>query len=411
MPRTSLDDVQTWELSDDQRALRRDLQRFVDEEILTLDIDDLEWREDPRDRVPWEVVDRGAAELDLMSLMIPEEHGGMGGGPMELAMGTEELTYGDMGVGHLFTHTWKWSNNIVKLAEGDLLEEFIDRFVGDPRHVISGCMTEPAHGSDNALGYEGYTLETTAERDGDEWVINGEKRFITNALDAKTFLVFAQTDPDVPAPEGTTIFMVTPDYDGLEVTHVHEKIAQRLYNNATVEFDDLRVTDDRILGELNRGMEVGELLKETTLEAAATTLGTARRAFDEAFAHAHERVQGGTEIIDHQAIGHDFADMATRLQAARGLIWTTARAIEAGTYTDDLSSKAKLFAAEVSYDVATRALEKFGGEGIMLEEGRPMHRYLRDTLSYLHADGTQTIQREKIVRSLRDRWATEATPE
>lgn len=397
-----IDDVQDFELNEEQRQLRQDIKRFVEEEIIPLDIRQLEWRDDPHERVPWEVVDKGHQELNLMNFIVPEEDGGVGAGPLTMVMAVEELTYGDMGVGHLFTHTWKWSKRLLQSATEEQREEFLDRFIDDPRHVMSACMTEPDHGSDNALGYEDYTLDTTAEKDGDEWVINGKKRFITNGADSKTLIVFAQTDPGVPAPEGTTSFIVTRDYDGLEVTHIHEKISQRLYNNATLEFDNLRVHEDQILGELHKGMQVGDLLKESHLEAAATTLGTARRAYEEAFEYAHERVQGGRPIIEHQSIGHDFAKMSTELQAARGTIWTAARAIEQGAYTEDLSPKAKLYAAEISFDVAKRALEKFGGAGIMLETNRPMQKYLRDCLSYLHSDGTQEVQKEKIIRSLRE---------
>ncbi len=398
-------DVQDFELSAEQRAFRHDLRRFVDAEIKSLDFNDYEWREDPLDRVPWHVVERGDEELNLTALGVPEEYGGEDASPLTMVMATEELSVGDTGIGHIFSHTWKHTNTIARAASDALRDEFFPRFMDDPVHPLAVTISEPAHGSDNSLDGLDYQLETVAEKDGDEWVINGRKRFITNGAEAKTYVVFAQTDPDVPAPEGTTAFLVPHEYDGIDVELLHEKISSRLYNNATIEYTDLRVPEARVLGEVNRGFHLGEGTQRFhgTLETSGMALGIGRRAFEDAFAFAHERVQGGTEIINHQAIGHDFADMAIDLQSARALLWTAARAIEHDAYTEDLGAKAKVHTAEVAFDVAKRSLEKFGGSGVMLEH--PTQKYLRDTAQYFHAGCGQEVLREKIVNSLRDRYA------
>jgi alkylation response protein AidB-like acyl-CoA dehydrogenase len=219
--------------------------------------------------------------------------------------------------------------------------------------------------------------------------------------------VFAQTDPDVPAQEGTTAFLVPRETDGLEATHVWEKISQRLINNATVEYHNVRVPEENVLGEVHRGKQrTAEVLKESNLEAGATTLGTARRAFEDAFDYAHERHQGGQPIVEHQAIGHDFAEIATELQAARALLWTAAEAIEGqgDDYWREYGSMGKVFAADTAFDVSQRALEKFGAQGIMFENPRPMQKYLRDTLSFLHSDGAQEAHKESIITALKERY-------
>lgn len=397
-----MDNVPDFELSEEQREFRNELKQFVNDELVPLNYNEYEWRDDPNERIPWHIVEKADQELGLRSLTVPEEFGGYDASPLTVTLAAEELSYGDMGFAVIFDQTWKFAKVINELASGDLRNQFFKEFMDDSRYVLAATMTEKDHGSDNLLPDEAnHQLDTTAEKDGDEWVINGHKRYISNGADAKTYLVYAQTDPNALAVEGTSAFMVPSDAAGVEVTNIHEKISQRMINNATLEFHNVRVSDARLLGEPGRGMEsVGSLLKESHTEAAATALGTARRAFEEALAYSKHRVQGGTEIINHQTIGHDLAQIATELQAARALTWMVARAIEDGEYTKDMGSMAKVHASEVAFDVSKRALEKFGGEGIMLES--PQQKYFRDALSFLHSDGTVEVHKEKVIQSLRD---------
>lgn len=404
-----IDTVPEFLLTTEQRALRRDIREFIAEEVEPLDLNAWEWRDDPHDRVPWDVVE-AADERGLKDLTVPEEYGGMDASPLTLVMAAEEMAAGEMGIAVIFDQIWKIARIVDKMADENVRRRFFPDFVDDPRHLLAITLTEPTHGSDYITDYEGFQFDTTAERDGDEWVITGEKRFISNGADAKTYVVFAQTDPSVPAQAGTTAFLVPHDADGLEVTHVWEKISQRLINNATVEYTDVRVPEENVLGEVNRAKQrTAEVLKESNLEAGATTLGTARRAFEEAFEYAHERVQGGKPIVEHQAVGHDFAEMAAELQAARALLWTGAQAIEAqgDDYWREFGSMGKVFAAERAFDVSKRSLEKFGGLGIMFENDRPMQKYLRDCLSFLHSDGAQGAHKEAVIDALTERYEQE----
>ena len=402
-----------FELNEDQRELRDRIRSFVSEEVDPLDTSEWEWRDDPHDRVPWDVVE-AAAERGLKDLTVPEEYGGMDASALTLTMAAEEMAAGEMGIAVIFDQIWKIARIIDKMADDRVRDEFFTDFVDDPRHLLAITLTESANGSNYITDYEGMQFETTAEREGEEWVIDGVKRYISNGADAKTYVVFAQTDPSVPASEGTTAFLVPHDADGLEATHVWEKISQRMMNNATVEFDDVRVSNARVLGDVDDAKRrTGEVLKESNIEAGATTLGTARRAFEDAFEHANDRVQGGTEIIEHQAIGHDFAEMATEIQAARALLWTAARAVEnqGEGYQYEYGAMAKVFAADTAFDVAKRALEKFGGAGIMLENEYPAQKYLRDTLSFLHSDGTQTAHKESLITDLKAQYDAGTFPE
>lgn len=283
-----------YELSAGQQDLRAELRSFVTDAIDPLDFQTREWHDDPDTRIPWDAVETGA-ERGLMDLTVPEEYGGRDVTALSLVMGAEELSAGDMGLAVIFDQNWKIARVIDHLATDDVRESFFTEYVDDPRHLLAITSTEPQGGSDAILPYENGQYATTAEKDGDEWVINGEKRFISNGADAKTYVVLAQTDPESPHHEGgATAFYVPGDTDGLEVTNVWEKMSQRLVNNATIEFTDVRVPDAYVLGELNAGMSsISQVLKEGNIEAGATALGTARGAIDLAFEYATERTQGG----------------------------------------------------------------------------------------------------------------------
>lgn len=400
------DTVPEFPLHEEARELRHEIRQFVEEEVEPLDVNDWEWREDPHERIPWDVIE-SAADRGLKDLTVPEEFGGMDASPLTLVMAAEEMAAGEMGIAVIFDQIWKNSRIIDRMADERVRERFFPTFVDDPRHLLAITLTEPDHGSDYITDYEGFQFDTNAKKDGDEWVINGEKCYISNGADAKTYVSFAQTDPDAPAQEGTTAFLVPRDADGLEVRHVWEKISQRMINNATVVYDDVRVPEENVLGEVNGAKQrTAEVLKESNLEAGATTLGTARKSFEDAFDYANERVQGGNPLIEHQVIGHDFAEMAIELQAARSLLWTAARAIEeqGDNYWYEFGSMGKVFAADTAFDVATRSLEKFGAQGIMFENDRPMQKYLRDTLSFLHSDGAQEAHKEAVLSYLKERY-------
>lgn len=391
-----------FELNKKQKVLRQKIKSFVEEEIKSTDLTTLEWSEDPNDRIPWEIVEKGS-ELGLKDLTVPGEYGGLDASPLTLCMAVEELSFGDMGIAVIFDQTWKYARLIDKMAKDEVRDRFFNTFIDDSRHLLAITLTEPRNGSNYIIPYREMKFDTVAEKKGDKWVINGGKKFISNGADAKTYVVFAQTDSSVPATRGTTAFLVPREIDGIEIVKVHEKISQRLVNNATIRFDGLEVPEENVLGKVNEGLrQVGEILKGSHVEAAATTLGVARRAFEESFKYAQERKQGGKYIIDHQAVGFDFAQMATELQAARSLIWMCARAIEeqGDDYNYELGSMAKIFAADASVRICRQALEKYGGTGILL--GCPIQKYLRDALSFLPSDGTQNAHKQKVINKLKE---------
>lgn len=388
-------------LTDEQQAIRTEVRSFVDEHVRPLDLTSREWRPDPSERIPWEAVD-AAGDAGLNMLTIPDEFDGRDASHLAVCTAAEELATGDLGLAVILDQNWKIARIIDEFAKRDVREEVFEAYASDPRHLLASASTEPANGSNNVLPYEEGRYNTVAEKDGDEWVLNGKKAYISNGADAKTYVVRAQTDPEVPHHQaGATAFRVPGDVDGLEVTEVHEKFSQRTINNATFELNDVRVHERNVLGEVGEGMSVvGEALHGSHIEAGATTIGAARAALTTAFEYATNRRQAGTEIINHQSIGHDFAEMTAELQAARSLIWLAARAVDQGdSYTPEMASMAKYQAAETAANVCRRSMEKFGGAGIMLDN--PIQKYYRDAVSFLHSDGTQEVHKHKILEGLR----------
>ena len=349
-----------------------------------------EWQADPRERVPWELVDE-ASQRGWRTLGLPAEAGGGAASVLELCVLVEELARGDMGFAVLLDQTLKVQRILMRLARGEALSHFLDGFLGNDRCVLAICFTEPETGSDYVIPSAGFRFATTAKQRPDgSWLLNGRKRFISNGADAGYYLVFACTDPHAGAEQGTSAFLLQPGMPGFEVTEVHEKISQRTINNAALRFTDVVVEPWRLVGEPNRGfLGCREILKESAIEAGATALGTAQAAYEMAVQHARQRVQGGRPLIDHGSVAIRLARMFAGLEAARSLIWRSAWEVEHDpAYDYRLGSAAKAIAADTAIEVCLSAMEIHGGLAIMYRDCG-VEKCLRDCLSFLHSDGAQ----------------------
>jgi alkylation response protein AidB-like acyl-CoA dehydrogenase len=356
----------------------------------------LEWQQDPRDRVAWDLVEE-ANDRGWRTLGLDED-----ASALQICVLVEELAYGDMGFAVILDQTLKVQRILASLTGGASPPSFLERFRRDPRMVLAICFTEPETGSDYIIGTE-FRFRTRAERRSDgTWVLNGSKRYISNGADAGLYLVFACTDPGQPAHLGTSAFVLEPGLAGFEVKEIHEKISQRTINNAALSFTDVVLEPARLVGPVHTGYAgAREILKESVLEAGATTLGTARAAYELAVEHASQRVQGGRPIVEHANVACRLAQMYSELEAARSLIWRAAWAVEHDPgYDHRLGSAAKTFAADVAVRVCLQALEIHGGLAIMLE-GTGVEKCLRDCLSFLHSDGAQDSHRLRIAELIR----------
>lgn len=366
-----------------------------------------EWIEAAEDRFPWEAVEAGS-KLGLRTLAAPREHGGGGASVLTLCMVVEELARGDMGIAVIFDQTYKVTHAIAGLADQRQSDWFFPQFMGDDRYLLAAASTESGRATDKYLSrqlteLQGYTptFTSTAQLEDGNWVINGTKVLPSLGNVAKLIVVRLNTESGKGIHDGSSAIMVPTNTPGFKVEHVWDKISQRLADNAVVKFDDCRVPEWFLLGERGRAYERGttSVLRGTNVEAAATTLGTARAAYEEALTYARERVQGGRPIIEHQLVGSMFAEMAMELEAAWALTEKAAIAMDEGRADAAvLGSMAKVVAAKGSVEVCLKAMEVFGGYGIMRD--RPVQKYLRDSLSFLHSDGTQQMHTLRVQQHL-----------
>jgi alkylation response protein AidB-like acyl-CoA dehydrogenase len=383
-------------LSEQQLELREEVRRFAVEQVAPR-ARSAEWNPDIRARVDWDLVEE-ASRRGWRTMGLPREDGGGGANPLDICVLIEGLAYGDMGFAVVLDQTLKVQRIVSELAGGEARERFLTRFLDDPRCVLAICFTEPETSSDYIIPSPALRFRTRAERlpDG-SWRLDGYKRFISNGADAGFYIVFACTDDTRPASEGTSAFLLEPGLPGFEVETIHEKISQRTINNAALRFDGVVLEPWRLLGEAHLGYAgARSILKESVIEAGATTLGTAQAAYDLAVAHASVRVQGGKRLIEHANVACRIADMYADLEAARSLIWRAAWAVENDPdYDFRLGSAAKIVAADSAVKVCLSALEIFGGLAIMYKDS-PVEKCLRDCLSFLHSDGAQDSHRLRI---------------
>jgi alkylation response protein AidB-like acyl-CoA dehydrogenase len=402
-----LTDVQSFfGLTPAQLRLRDDAHAFAIEHVAPR-ARELEWQHDIRARVDWELVEE-ASRRGWRTLGLPQEDGGGGAGALDICVLVEALAYGDMGFAVVLDQTLKVQRIVSQLATGEARGHFLARFLENPRCVLAICFTEPETSSDYIIPSPALRFRTRAERlpDG-TWRLDGYKRFISNGADAGFYIVFACTDDNRPAHEGTSAFLLEPGLPGFEIEQVHEKIAQRTINNAALRFDGVVLEPWRVLGEPHLGYAgARSFVRESVIEAGATTLGTAHCAYELALEHARGRVQGGKPLIEHQNVQCRLADMYADLEAARSLIWRAAWAVEHDPeYDFRLGSAAKVFAADAAVRVCLSAVEIFGGLAIMYKDS-PIEKCLRDCLSFLHSDGAQDSHRLRIgdiTRTLAER--------
>jgi alkylation response protein AidB-like acyl-CoA dehydrogenase len=259
---------------------------------------------------------------------------------------------------------------------------------------IATCISEPAHGS-NVAG-----METRAEEAGDEWVVNGEKMWITNGTVADVAIVMAKTDPEA-GHRGITAFLTETDVDGYEASRITNKLGIRAQDTAEVHLDDLRIPEGNVVGEVGRGFyQLMEFFAPARTDVAGQATGVAQAALDAAIDYAEEREQFDQKIGEFQAIRHKLAEMATNVEAARSLAYRAGAAIDVGdeALATRLASMAKLFASERAVDVTDEAVQVFGGAGYVADH--PVEGYYRDARITKIYDGTSEIQKNIIADGL-----------
>ncbi|AGB32654.1 acyl-CoA dehydrogenase [Natrinema pellirubrum DSM 15624] len=370
-------------LSAEQQQIRDMVSEFVDEEVVPV-AEEI----DHDDEFPQDLVDQ-MAELGLMGMPFPEEYGGAGLDYHSYAIGLEEIARGSGGLGTIVAaHTSLAGNMLYEFGDESQKEEYLTP-VAAGEDIGAFALSEAGAGSDVPA------METTAEKDGDEYVINGGKLWISNGSVADTVTLFAKTDPDA-GNKGISSFIVRPEEDdGFIVEGTEDKLGDKGCPTAELRFDDLRIPETRRLGEEGDGfVHALKTLNGGRITIAARGVGIARAAFEEARDYAGEREQFGQPIGEFQSIKHKLADMDTKIQAAKMLMHKAAdKKIRGEDYIKD-ASQAKLYASEVSREVANEGIQIHGGYGYTKDFAA--QRFYRDAKLNEIYEGTSEVLRNTI---------------
>ena len=326
-----------------------------------------------------------------MNVHIPEVYGGLELGAFEGMLIGEELCWGCSGIGSAIAASGLGHGPVILAGTEEQKREWLPRIVEEGL-LTSFALTEPNAGSDVS------GIQTTAVRDGDDYVLNGSKMFITNAGYASWFTVFASTDKS-KGHRGLSAFIVPGDADGLVVDKHLDKMGQRSTDTSSLSFSDVHVPAVNRLGEEGEGFKIAmRTLDFTRPGTAIGAVGVARAAFEYAAQYSKERVQFGMPIAMNQGVNFLIADMATKIEAARLLCWQAAWMIDQGMRATLQSSYAKRFAADTCMEVTTDAVQIYGGYGYMKEY--PVEKLMRDAKLFQIYEGTSQIQRLVIAREL-----------
>jgi len=393
-----------YELPDEHRDLRDTIRQLAREQIAPRAA-----AIDASDEYPWDIR-RLLGDQDILALPFATEHGGTGTGTLMLQVAVEEIAYASAACALILMVQELGTLPIARFGSPELKERFLPRCASG-EWSPAFCLSEPDAGSDPAA------MRTTAVLDGDEWVINGTKNWITNAGVADFYVVFAVTSREGPAgvdsgaesPPSTrsrresrriTAFVVERERPGFSVPKYEHKLGIHGSPTGQPVFDDVRVPRENVIGEVGRGLSVAlGTLERTRLGAAAQAVGIAQGATDYAVSYAKERIAFGKPIIELQGLQFKLADMQTRTAAARELLYKACALADRddpqlGLY----SSMAKLFASDAAMDVTVEAVQVLGGYGYVSEY--PVERMMRDAKITQIYEGTNEIQRVVIARKL-----------
>jgi acyl-CoA dehydrogenase len=374
-------------LTDEQKALRELAREFAEKEIRPK-----EAAYDVKMQHPVDVIAK-AHEVGLMNVHIPEAYGGLGLGCFDGMLVGEELYWGCSGIGTSISANGLGSGPLIIAGTEEQKATWLPPLIEEPI-LCSFGLSEPGAGSDVA------SMKTTAVREGDEYVINGSKTFITNAGYAAWTVVFAKTEPKAGS-KGMSAFVVPMDAPGVTIEQHLDKMGQRATDTSAFALQDVRVPVENRLGEEGDGFKIAMATLDFTRPGTAIgAVGVAQAAYEHSVAYAKERVTFDVPIAMHQGVNFMIADMATEIEASRLLTWQAAWMLDQGfgRKATLYSSFAKRFAADTAMKVTTDAVQVFGGYGYMKEY--PVEKLMRDAKLFQIYEGTSQIQRLVIAKEI-----------
>jgi len=372
-------------INEDQRAILETVARFVEQEVRPRAAR-LDANPDPAEGFSWEIVEK-AHELGIRTMTLSEQWGGLGTDSLTTAMVIEELAKGDIGVSVIFAQTLKIAQIMGTALNAEQQARVLPKFSSDPRGMLAIGITEPDNASNYFLPYP-TPFRTSAQRTSGGWIVNGMKHFISNGNRASFYLLFAQTEPGKPLAEGSSCFLLERGRPGFSIGRVHDKMGERLANNAELIFQDCFVPDENVVGEPGKGYKVlAQFFPQSNAYAGATILGVAAELHRKAIEWAQVRVQGGKPLIEHDGIRAQLAEMRMLIDASRSYIHRACWLADHQEHGWDktLGALPKAMAAQAAWKIATWTMEIHGGHGYMKEFG--IEKLVRDAAAFLHSDG------------------------
>jgi acyl-CoA dehydrogenase len=377
----------SFQLSDEQLALKEMVAKFVQNTMLPVAA-----KYDQSSDFPWEVI-KQAWEIGLMNIAVPAEYGGLGLGVLDDVIINEELGAGCLGMTTSISVNTLALYPILLGGTPKQIEEFVTPFMKEPK-IASFCLTEPNAGSDAG------SLTSTVKEDGDHYILNGSKMWITNAGHASLFTVFCTVNKDLRS-KGMLCLAVPADAKGISLGKHEDKLGQRCSDTRAITFENVRVPKSHLIGKVGEGFKLAlRTLDRTRPPIAAGAVGAARSALQHSIRYSKERRQFNQAIASFQAIQFMIADMATKVEAGRLLCHRAGWLIDKGDFEAGnlASAHAKRFSADMAMEVATDAVQVFGGYGYTKEY--PVEKIMRDVKLVQIYEGTSQIQRVVIARDL-----------
>ncbi|HBV97651.1 MAG: acyl-CoA dehydrogenase [Peptococcaceae bacterium BICA1-7] len=374
-------------LTDEQKMMRDMVRKLAQNEIAPRAA-----QYDSSHQFPWENIKK-MSELGLMGVPIPEEWGGAGCDFLTYILTIEEISRACASTGVILAvHTSVGTFPILLFGTEEQKKKYVPKLAAG-EYIGAFALTEPNAGSDPSR------LATTARLEGDHYIVNGSKIFISNAGVAEVYVTFVRTDPDSKGHRGITCLLVDKDTPGFSVGKIEHKMGMHADLTGELIFDNAHVPKENLLGVEGNGFSVAmALLDGGRIGIGAQGLGIAQGAYDAALDYARQRVQFGKTIIEHQAVGFMLADMATRIDAARMLVYRAARLKDMGLPLSKEASMAKMFATDTAMAVTTDAVQILGGYGYCSEY--PVERMMRDAKITQIYEGTNQIQRLVIAKQI-----------
>jgi len=372
--------------TEDQKMIRDACREIVEEHIKPVRAE-----YDRDGTFPWDIVDV-MRQADIFGLFIPEEYGGFGGGTFETAIAMEELSRGCAGIALSLGGTALGTYPILVAGNEEQKQKYLPSIASGEK-LAAFSLTEANAGSDVS------GIETTATLDGDFYVMNGTKQWITNAIEADVYTVFAMTDKS-RGPRGASAFIVEKGMPGFTFGKKEDKMGIRASSTGELVFQDCMVPKENLLGRKGLGFITAmKVFDKSRPSIGAQALGIAQGAFEEAIAFVKQREQFGKPVSSFQGVQFMLADMATKLEAARSLVYASARLIDSDSKEISLaSSMAKLAASDMAMDVTTDAVQLMGGSGYMKDY--PVEKMMRDAKITQIYEGTNQIMRQVIALEL-----------